>query len=47
MTKQEMARFARRKARIKALLAKGLTQAEIGRRIGLKRQRVCQIVNGK
>lgn len=48
MTKEEMAKFRKRKERILALLAKGLSQAEIARRLGFKnRQRVNQITNGK
>ena len=48
MTKQEMAFFRRRRERIKRMLARGISQAEIARRLGMKnRQRVNQIVNNK
>ncbi len=47
MTKQEMVKYRKRKASILALLAKGVSQADIARKLKMKRQRVCQIVNGK
>lgn len=47
MTKKEMAVFKRRKARILALIASGMSQADIGRKLGMKRQRVHQVANGK
>ena len=48
MTKLEMARFAKRRAKIMALAAKGMPHPEIARRMRMKnRQRVWQIVNGK
>jgi len=48
MTKQEMARFRKRKARILALAAKGIPHPVIARKMGLNnRQRVWQIINGK
>lgn len=47
MTKQEMARYRRRKAKILRLIAKGVSQAEIARQLGVKRQRINQIVNGR
>jgi len=47
MTKKELAAYRKRKARILALIAAGVSQAEIGRKFGIKRQRVHQIVNGR
>ncbi len=47
MTKVELARFRKRKARILSLIAAGKSQAEIARMYGIKRQRVNQIVNGR
>ena len=47
MTKKELAMYRKRKALILKLLAAGKTQAEIGRLLSMKRQRINQIVNGK
>ena len=48
MTKKELAKFRRRKAKILALVAAGYSYPEIARRMGgITRQRIQQIVNGK
>lgn len=47
MTKQEMARYSRRKQRILRLHNQHIPHAEIARRLNMTRQRVNQIVNGK
>lgn len=47
MTKKDMQKFRRRKAKILKLISEGVPQAEVARRLKLNRQRVCQIVNGK
>ena len=43
MTKREMATYRRRRERI-LRMAKQFSQAEIARRLGMKRQRVQQII---
>ena len=45
MTKREMAIYARRREKILRLNRKGISQAEIARKFGMKRQRVNQIIN--
>lgn len=45
MTKQEMARFRRRRLKIVRLAKQGIPQAEIAKRFKMKRQRVNQIIN--
>jgi len=45
MTKKELAKWRRRKKRIKALIASGKTKAEVGRMFGISKQRVHQIAN--
>lgn len=47
MTKSQMKFFRRRKARIMRLFMSGKPQAEIAQLLGMKRQRVYQIVRGK
>jgi len=48
MTKSEMRRYAKRRAKIMALDAKGISHSQIAKLLGMKnRQRVWQIVNGK
>ena len=46
MTKREMARYARRRAKI-FMLMDTHAQAEIARLLGMTRQRVYQIINAK
>jgi len=43
MTKSEMKQFAKRRLKIARWLSKGISQAEIARRLGVKRQRIQQI----
>ena len=43
--KQFLDRSRRRRAKIARLAAQGISQAEIARRLGIKRQRVHQILN--
>ena len=47
MTKKELAQYRKRKARIMSMLADGLSQAEIARKLDMKRQRIHQIVRGR
>lgn len=42
-----LARWRRRKDKILQYIAAGLDMAAIGRKLGISRQRVRQIVNGK
>ena len=44
MTKREMARYAKRRAKI-IKLARTLPQSTIARMLGMKRQRIHQIIN--
>ena len=46
MTKKELEKYSKRRAIIMRLHKLGIPQAEIGRRLGMKRQRVNQIING-
>jgi transcriptional regulator len=47
MTKQEMIRFRRRKRQIMRWDDRGVPQAEIARRLKMKRQRVHQIIRDR
>lgn len=47
MTKKQMADFRRRKSKILAWISAGKNYADIARILGVSRQRVQQIVNGR
>lgn len=44
---RELVKFRARKAKVLEALAQGVSQAEIARKLGVSRQRVCQIVRDR